>query len=121
MFELESDEPSVSPSGGSTSDIHPEFDRAARGAILSATVVGAVLRISMLISRWSTGLAFNDSLYYSSQAQQNAHGQWFRLVFTNGPGAEHPPLASLLMTPASLLPHFVFWQRSASASCRVHP
>lgn len=68
----------------------------------------------MLINRWNLGLVFNDSLYYSFQAQQNAKGEWFRLVFTNGPGAEHPPLASLLMTPASLLAHVEAWQRATS-------
>ncbi len=82
--------------------------------MISATALGAVLRLSLLISKWNEGLGFNDSLYYSFQAQQNAHGHWFRMVFTNGPGAEHPPLASLLMTPASLLPHVVFWQRATN-------
>ena len=79
-----------------------------------ATVIGAIWRIAMLISRWNLGLVFNDSLYYSFQAKQNAQGEWFRLVFTNGPGAEHPPLASLLMTPASLLPHVESWQRATN-------
>ena len=83
-------------------------------AIGIATLVGAIWRVSMLIGKWNQRLLFNDSLYYSFQAHANAHGQWFRLVFTGGPGAEHPPLASLLMTPASLLPHYVFWQRATN-------
>ena len=90
------------------------LDRLTRRGVVLATVIGAVWRIAMLISRWNLGLVFNDSVYYSYQAQHNAQGEWFRLVFTNGPGAEHPPLASLLMTPASLLGHLVFWQRATS-------
>jgi 4-amino-4-deoxy-L-arabinose transferase-like glycosyltransferase len=90
------------------------LDRLTRRGIVVATVIGAIWRIAMLISRWNLGLVFNDSVYYSYQAQHNAQGEWFRLVFTNGPGAEHPPLASLLMTPASLLPHVVSWQRATS-------
>ena len=90
------------------------FDRVTRRAIVAATVLGAAWRIAMLINRWNLGLVFNDSVYYSYQAQHNAQGEWFRLVFTNGPGAEHPPVASLLMTPASLLPHLVSWQRATS-------
>ena len=95
-------------------DVHVSGDRKLWLAIGIATVVGAVWRVSMLVSKWSQPLLFNDSLYYSFQARANAHGQWFRLVFTGGPGAEHPPLASLLMTPASLLPHYVFWQRATN-------
>ena len=90
------------------------LDRLTRRGIVVATVIGAIWRIAMLISRWNLGLVFNDSLYYSFQAKQNAQGEWFRLVFTNGPGAEHPPLASLLMTPASLLPHVESWQRATN-------
>ena len=76
--------------------------------------MGAVWRIALLSVKWRQGLLFNDSLYYSFQAAQNARGEWFRMVFTNGPGAEHPPLASLVMTPASLLGNFVFWQRATN-------
>ena len=89
-------------------------DRSTWLVIGAATLVGAVWRVSMLISKWSRPLLFNDSVYYSFQARANSQGRWFRLVFTGGPGAEHPPLASLLMTPASLLPHYVFWQRATN-------
>ncbi|MUH51653.1 MAG: hypothetical protein F2789_10625 [Actinobacteria bacterium] len=104
------------PEPPADADAPPEAvaDRATQRWVVAATVVGAVWRIGVLISKWSQGLLFNDSLYYSFQAHSNAHGNWFRLVFTNGPGAEHPPLASLLMTPASMLPHAVFWQRATS-------
>ncbi len=94
-------------------------DRATRSLVLGATAVGAIWRIALLINKWNQGLGFNDSLYYSFQAQQNAHGHWFRMVFTNGPGAEHPPFASLLMTPASLLPHTVFWQRATNTALGI--
>ena len=89
-------------------------DRLTWRGIWAATVLGAVWRIALLSTKWSQGLLFNDSLYYSFQAAQNARGQWFRMVFTNGPGAEHPPLVSLVMTPASLLGNFVFWQRATN-------
>ncbi len=89
-------------------------DRSTWLVIGAATLVGAVWRVSMLISKWSRPLLFNDSVYYSFQARANSQGRWFRLVFTGGPGAEHPPLASLLMTPASLLAHYVFWQRATN-------
>ena len=56
----------------------------------------------------------NDSLYYSSQALQNAHGHWFRTVLGDHPGAEHAPLTSVLLAPASLLPNHEFWQRATN-------
>ena len=63
---------------------------------------GAALRIArLLITKWNRGLLLNDSLYYSAQARQLAHGVWFHEVFTNQPGAEHGPLTSTLMAVVS--------------------
>ena len=63
---------------------------------------GAILRIArLLITKWNRALLLNDSLYYSAQARQLAHGVWFREVFADLPGAEHGPLTSALMAPVS--------------------
>jgi 4-amino-4-deoxy-L-arabinose transferase-like glycosyltransferase len=56
------------------------------------------------VTKWNKGLQFNDSLYYSAQAHQLAHGIWFHEVFVDQPGAEHGPLTSTLMA-------FVSWGR----------
>ena len=53
-------------------------------------------------SKWNHALQLNDSLYYSLQARQLAHGIWFRELFVDQPGAEHGPLTSSLMA-------FVSW------------
>ena len=70
---------------------------------LTAVVAcGAVLRIVRFVfSKWNDPLLLNDSLYYSAQAQQLAHGVWFREVFVDQPGAEHGPLTSSLMALVS--------------------
>ena len=62
---------------------------------------GAVLRIVRLATKWNHPLLLNDSLYYAAQAQQLAHGVWFREVFVDQPGAEHGPLTSALMALVS--------------------
>ena len=63
---------------------------------------GAALRIvRLLVTKWNKGLLLNDSLYYSAQARQLAHGIWFREVFVDQPGAEHGPLTSSLMALVS--------------------
>src|SRR5690606_27455760 len=54
------------------------------------------------------------SIYYSIQAAQNADGNWFAEPLSRTPGAEHPPLTVLAITPASLLPSPVFWQRATT-------
>ena len=83
--------------------------------VLLVTVVGGAWRVGYLVAtKWSRHLMLNDSLYYSSQAWQNAHGHWFRSVLGDHPGAEHAPLTSLLLAPSSLLPHHEFWQRATN-------
>ncbi len=79
-----------------------------------ACAVGAAVRIAILITKWNKGLLLNDSLYYSSQARQNAEGRWFRDALGGNPGAEHAPLTSLLLTPSSLLSPHEFWQRATN-------
>ena len=62
---------------------------------------GALLRTIRLATKWNHPLLLNDSLYYAAQAQQLAHGVWFREVFIDQPGAEHGPLTSTLMALVS--------------------
>ncbi|MEO7397358.1 MAG: glycosyltransferase family 39 protein, partial [Ilumatobacteraceae bacterium] len=79
-----------------------------------AVAVGATLRLVVLATKWNQSLLLNDSLYYSSQAWQNAQGRWFRDFLGGHPGAEHAPLTSLVLTPSSLLPRHQFWQRATN-------
>jgi len=88
--------------------------RADRSLLIGIVVFGAVLRLAMLASRWGDPLELNDSIYYSIQAAQNADGNWFAEPLSRTPGAEHPPLTVLAITPASLLPSPVFWQRATT-------
>jgi hypothetical protein len=90
------------------------LDRWAWRLIAFATLAGAAVRIAVLVTKWNKGLLLNDSLYYSSQARQNSQGRWFRDVLGGNPGAEHAPLTSLVLTPASLFPRWEFWQRATN-------
>jgi len=83
-----------------------------RRLIAAITVTGALWRLFMLISKWNTPLLFNDAFYYSVQAFENSRGHWYRQPFSTLPSAEHPPLTSLVLTPASLLSNPVAWQRA---------
>lgn len=77
-------------------------ERDFRRRLTIVVVLGAALRIVRLaVSKWSQPLLLNDSLYYSAQAQQLAHGVWFREVFVDRAGAEHGPLTSSLMALVS--------------------
>lgn len=86
--------------------------------VAAIALVGAAWRLIMLISKWNVPLHYGDAWYYSIQASNNAHGKWFKEAsgpFQNWgvlPGAEHPPLTSIVVTPASLLSHPQFWQRA---------
>jgi hypothetical protein len=87
-------------------------------AVAAITGVGAAWRLVMLVSKWNVPLAYSDAWYYSIQAINNAHGKWFKEAggplagWGVLPGAEHPPLTSVVITPASLLSHPIFWQRA---------
>lgn len=105
---------------GETVDGQPEGERQFRRNLTAIVVLGALLRIVRFVAtKWDTRLLLNDSLYYSAQAQQLAHGVWFREVFVDQPGAEHGPLTSTLMS-------FVSWgsdpfnrQRMVTVVCGV--
>ena len=104
------------PVGEGTGDV--ERERLYRRCLAVITLTGAAWRIIMLISKWNIPLHYGDAWYYSIQAENNAHGRWFKEA--SGPvqdwgvlpGAEHPPLTSIVTAPASLLSHPQFWQRA---------
>lgn len=78
----------------------------------------ALLRVvRLLASRWNRPLLLNDSLYYSAQARQLAHGVWFREVFADQPGAEHGPLTSTLMAVVSWGSDPINRQRMVTVVC----
>ena len=94
-------------------------DRGFRRNLAIVVAGAAVVRIVRLATKWNHPLLLNDSLYYSAQAQQLAHGVWFREIFVDQPGAEHGPLTSTLMA-------FVSWgsdpfnrQRTVTVVCGV--
>jgi Dolichyl-phosphate-mannose-protein mannosyltransferase len=90
-----------------------------RGLVVAA-VVGAVWRCWVLfVDKWDRPLLFNDSLYYSAQARQLAHGTFFREIFVDQPGAEHGPLTPLLMAPVSWMHDPVPWQRMVTVCCGI--
>ncbi|HQZ36011.1 MAG TPA: glycosyltransferase family 39 protein [Ilumatobacteraceae bacterium] len=85
----------------------------------SLVVVGALVRVTYLLTKWNVPLSLNDSIYYSGQAQQLAHGRFFRELFVDRPGAEHGPLTSLLMAPVSFGDDFLRWQRCVTVVCGI--
>lgn len=85
-----------------------------RRLLIGIVALAAVWRLALLVSKWGEPLKLNDSLYYSIQALQNTEGNWFAQPLSEVPGAEHPPLTVLAITPASLLPSPVDWQRATT-------
>lgn len=88
-----------------------ELDRLFTRGIVVATLVGAAVRIAVLVSKWNQQLLLNDSLYYFAQAKNNANGQWFKDFFGVAEGAEHAPLTSLVLTPVGLIDDALPWMR----------
>ncbi len=86
---------------------------AARLAVVTA--VGAAWRLTYLFAvKADDRLLLNDSIYYSIQAGLNSEGHWFEDALSGQPGAEHPPLTSLYLTPWSIGGgDSVVWQRFA--------
>lgn len=89
-----------------------------RKSLTIIVALGAVLRIVRLaVSKWNLPLQLNDSLYYSIQARQLAHGVWYRELFVDQPGAEHGPLTSALMAVVSWGNDPVNLQRIVTVTC----
>ncbi len=93
------------------------------GTSLTVVVMaGGLLRIVRLAAtKWNRPLTppLNDSLYYSLQARQLAHGIWFRELFTDQPGAEHGPLTSTLMAVVSWGNDPTNRQRLVTVACGI--
>ena len=80
--------------------------------MIAAIAVGAAWRLGVLaVDKWHQQILLNDSVYYTAQAQQLAHGTWFREIFVDQPGAEHGPLTSFLLASVSWLDDPIAWQR----------
>jgi 4-amino-4-deoxy-L-arabinose transferase-like glycosyltransferase len=95
-------------------------ERDFRRRLAAVVACGAVLRIvRLVVGKWGQPLLLNDSLYYSAQAQQLAHGVWFREVFINQPGAEHGPLTSSLMALVSFGASPFDRQRTVTVACGI--
>lgn len=82
-----------------------------RRAAVPGVLVGAVIRVVYLATKWSEPLLLNDSLYYSDQAAQLVNGRFFREFLSDQPGAEHGPLTPLVLAPFSWMDGWVSWQR----------
>lgn len=78
-------------------------------------LIGAVVRIGMLLTRWSSPLPFSDAVYFSGQARELAHGVWFVDPFTGRPDSSHPPLTTMVLALVSRLEPVVSMQRLVTA------
>ena len=90
-----------------------------RRVVRLLVALGAAIRVVHVLTKWNRPLGLNDSLYYSGQAYQLAHGTLFRELFVNQPGAEHGPLTSLLMAPVSFGDDYARWQRLVTLGCGI--
>jgi 4-amino-4-deoxy-L-arabinose transferase-like glycosyltransferase len=72
---------------------------------LAIVVVAALVWKLYYLVEWKRGddnlHDEGDALYYGLQARLNAGGQWYVDPGAGGPGADHPPLTSLVLTPAA--------------------
>ena len=85
----------------------------------AVVALAAAVRLVYVATKWHDPLLLNDSIYYSGQARQLAHGTWFRELFVDRPGAEHGPLTSLLMAPVSWMDDPVPWQRLVTVAAGI--
>lgn len=72
-------------------------------AIAIASFIGKL--VYLFAEKYGDGDLHNegDALYYGLQATYNATGEWYTDPATGGPGADHPPLTSFVLTPAAWL------------------
>ena len=96
-----------------------EFTDRQRRAMLGWLLVGVAVRVVYWLSKWNQSLLLNDSVYYSGQAYQLAHGDLFRELFVDRPGAEHGPLTSTLMATVSWGDDYVRWQRLVTVATGI--
>ena len=68
------------------------------------TAVGLLVRtLYVLFVTRHTDTQLYDSFWYETQAINLAHGRFFPALNGHGPGADHPPLTSLLLAPSTYL------------------
>jgi 4-amino-4-deoxy-L-arabinose transferase-like glycosyltransferase len=83
-----------------------------RPALIGCVAVAAVVRVAVFLGyHRGSPLGFNDAGYYSEQAIGLARGRWFTDPATGGPVAEHGPLTSIVLAPASWMDTPIDWQR----------
>jgi 4-amino-4-deoxy-L-arabinose transferase-like glycosyltransferase len=84
-----------------------------RPALGACLAIGAVVRLAVYLGSYrGAPLGFNDAEYYSQQAVGLTRGRWFVDPASGGPGAEHGPLTSIVLAPASWMSAGVQdWQR----------
>jgi 4-amino-4-deoxy-L-arabinose transferase-like glycosyltransferase len=83
-----------------------------RRALVGCVAVAAVVRVAVFVHyHHGAPLGFNDAGYYSQQAVGLADGRWFTDPATGGAVAEHGPLTSIVLAPASWMSAPVDWQR----------
>jgi hypothetical protein len=72
--------------------------------VAAAVVAGALIRIVYVWTVTRHDRVIGDQVYYSAQAHLNASGHWFAQPFDEArPGADHPPLATALLTPITFV------------------
>ncbi|MGK2929702.1 MAG: ArnT family glycosyltransferase [Acidimicrobiales bacterium] len=72
-------------------------------AIAALSFVGKLVYLFAEKRRDVDLLDEGDALYYFLQARLNSLGDWYIDPATGGPGADHPPLTSLVLTPTAWL------------------
>ena len=112
---------SVDPTTPTTEPSEYRLDRWGFRRVLSCIVtVGAAWRYGYLfVVKRHQGLLLNDSLYYSWQGYQLAHGVYFKDLFGMREAAEHGPLTAIVLAPVSWGAHVVFQQRFATATLGI--
>lgn len=91
-----------------------------RRLLIVVVALGAAWRYGYLFAaKRNQPLLLNDSLYYSWQGYQIAHGVFFKDIFGVREAAEHGPLTAIVLAPVSWGAHAVFQQRFATATLGV--
>ncbi|MEL7210085.1 MAG: glycosyltransferase family 39 protein, partial [Actinomycetota bacterium] len=85
---------------------------------LALITLGALaIRVAYILIAKRDEPAMGDAIYYSSQAQTIADGEWFRHPVFPREAADHPPLTALSLAPISLLvPESLLAQRFFQAA-----
>ncbi len=109
-------EPDAPAAGELVGSEHPQpasagAGRSRRRFLVGLALIGLValgVRVAYIVVAKSDGDACGqavcgDAYYYSLQAEVLAQGNGFERPFTGGEAADHPPLTTLVATPAAML------------------